>query len=58
MKQLVDEMHRELWIEAPHLFRSARTWARPVIYSQSSESNETATVVSLALLSESGLKPA
>ena len=34
-------MHRELWIDAPHLFRSARTWGRPV-YSQSSESNETA----------------
>ena len=57
MDQPVDEMHRELSTRSA-LFRSARTWARPVVYSQSSESNKTATVVSLALLSESGLKPA
>ena len=56
MKQPVDEMHRELWIDAPPSSNRPE-WGRPV-YSQSSESNETATVVSLALLSESGLKPA
>ena len=52
----IDEMHRKLSTLRP--LPIGRTWARPVVYSQSSESNKPATVVLLALLSESGLKPA
>ena len=38
MKQPVDEMHRELWIDAPPSSNRPE-WGRPV-YSQSSESND------------------
>ena len=56
MKQPVDEMHRELSTLRP--LPIGQNVGTAGVYSQSSESNKTATVVSLALLSESGLKPA